>query len=455
MLLYYKMPSCDTCGKEFTTHSGLQKHKTKKIPCKPPTHLIETAIHRTLEQAGALHLEVPTSDFRDASKQFHTTLSKRERMDQGIFFTPKKVRDLLFSTITRFDIKPTSILEPSFGSGEFLLDARRLYPDAKLYGVEKNPILFQSVMCKDSVLTCCDFLDWVGSADLIIGNPPYFVIPSDKALVKKYANCMTGRPNIYILFLYKCLTEHLNPDGVLAFIIPTSLYNCSYYQPMRNYIKEYTTILHMETLVKPGFFETAQDTMLIIIKNKKIHDDYIFVSKTDSIYLSPFYKELRETSPHTTTLYELGFGVKTGNVVWNQVKDKLTDDNQHTLLIYSHNISSGELVINNLCGEERKQYVTLDKPTLSGPVILVERGYGNTFHFNFAVVDMPVFYAENHINVIYPKTKDAEKHFGSIVKSFKDPRHMNFIRWFIGNGSMPATDLEKVIPIFSDVQHDN
>lgn len=394
------------------------------------------------------------TEFRTISTQFHSILSKQERLDQGIFFTPRKARTILFDTLKRIGIVPRSILEPSFGTGEFLLDAKRLYPDAQLWGVEKNEQLFQSVTCPGSQLTCGDFLDWKGIVDLVIGNPPYFVMKTDDLSVKEkqefcktYEHCMTGRPNIYILFLYKCLTEHLETNGILAFIIPTSLYNCVYYQPMRNYIHTHTTILHMETLTKPGFFETGQETMLLVLQKGKQHDDYIFTTKTGKIYLSPFYKELRECTKHTTTLVQLGFGVKTGNVAWNQVKDKLSDEG--TLLIYSSNITNCTLQLDNLLGNTKKQYVTdLDKSTIHGPVILVERGYGNSFHFNFVRVDLPSFYAENHLNVIYPKTKEAEKHFDTIIKSFQDERHMKFISWFLGNGSLPASDLETIVPIF-------
>lgn len=450
-----EMPSavCDVCGKEFTTKSGLKKHMERKYPCKAPAKLIETTVHQALIEAGVPH-EGPIGEFRETSKKFNTSLSKEVRQEQGIFFTPKKARDVLFAKLSELGVKPTTVLEPSFGSGEFLLDAKRIYPDAKIFGVEKNEELFKSVKCPEANLTCCDFLDWKGTADLIIGNPPYFVIKTDtlsakdkKEFAMKNADAMTGRPNIYILFLYKCLTEHLEVDGFLAFIIPTSLYNCSYYQPIRNYIQKFTTIRYVETLDKPGFFETGQDTMLIVIQKKKINDDYIFKPKNGNIYISPHYKELYDIIKDTKTLVDLGLSAKTGNIVWNQVKDNLSD--KGTLLIYSSNINNCELKIDNLCGKQRKQYVKdITKPMLSGPHILVERGYGNSFSFNSVLINLKDFYAENHINVIYPIRTDAIKNLDTVIKSFRDERSKKFVKWFIGNGSISATDLETIIPIF-------
>lgn len=433
--------TCDVCGKEFARKGGLEKHKLNKIPCKAPTKLIQQA----LQAAGVV--EAPVGEFREASKKFNASTTKEERAKEGIFFTPKKVRDLLFEKLAELAVTPKVILEPSFGSGEFIHDARRIYPDAQILGVEKNADLFKTVTCANSTLTCADFLTWTGKADLIIGNPPYFVMPVTEK--KENAACMTGRPNIYVKFLHKCLEQHLEPGGFLAFVIPTSIYNCSYYQPMRNYIQANTSIRHLESLNKPGFFETGQETTLLIIEKKKAEvDNYIFKAKNGAIYITPFYKELIELTKNSKTLGHLGLAVKTGNVVWNQVKENLVDTGG-TLLIYSSNINNCELKINNLGGKERKQYVKgLDKPTLDGPVILVERGYGNAFSFNSVLVQEKGFYAENHLNVIYPKLPRAAVNMGKVIKSFKDPRTASFIRWFVGNGSISATELGTIIPIF-------
>ena len=374
--------------------------------------------------------------FRETSIAFNKSLSKVERSKQGIYFTPKKARDVMFNKLNY--LKPRKILEPSFGTGEFILDAKRIYPDAHICGIEKNEALFNSLICPDVELICCDFLDWKGTADLIIGNPPYFVLKTKHV-------AMTGRPNMYILFLYKCLTEHLDTDGILAFIVPPSLFNCAYYQPMRDYIQKYTTILHLEHFNKPGFYETGQETVLIILQKNKLNDNYIFNSN-GTTYISPFYKELYSITQNSTTLYALGLRVKTGNIVWNQVKPKLADEG--TLLIYSSNIKNSELTLNNL-GGIKKQYVTdIKKPVLDGPVILVERGYGNTYKFNNVLVHMNNFYAENHINVIYPNTPADSVNLVKVINSFKDARSIQFIKWFIGNGSVSLTNLEKNMPIF-------
>jgi trans-aconitate methyltransferase len=390
------------------------------------------------------------ANFRETSCAFNASLDKQTRLDQGIFFTPKKARDALFERLK--GIRAETILEPSFGTGELILDARVAFPGARIVGVEKNADLYNSVLTTvDANIDVhnADFLEWTGElVDLIIGNPPYFVIPKDKRYLM-----MTGRPNIYILFLYKCLTQHLKPDGVLAFVIPTSIYNCSYYQPMRDYIRNHCEVLYVETLDKPGFFETGQETTLLIIKNTptiETANKYLYQSKTGKTFISPYAEELYQLTEKTETLASLGIGVKTGSIVWNQIPDNMAD--QGTLLIHASNISNSELKLDNISKKTKKrQYVTgVDKPTIDGPVILTDRGYGNKFKLNAALVDLRGFYAENHINVIYHKAPDHQtaQILARVLASFRDERTARFIQLFIGNGSMSATDLETIIPIF-------
>lgn len=373
-------------------------------------------------------------EFRETSAVFHKSLDKKVRSEQGIYFTPKKVRDRLFDVLSSLQIAPTLILEPSFGTGELLLDAVERYP-VPCVGIERHPDLFASVTCASVETVCTDFLTWKDprAFDLIVGNPP-FVGCSQKS------PALTGRSNTYILFLYKCLTEHLAPGGTLAFVLPTSLYNSSYYEPMRKYLYPYTIRL-VETLEKPGFHDTTQETMLLVLQKTPGNGTYFFPYK--QLYLSPYATELTELVQGATTMEALGLGVKTGNIVWNQHKDHLASTG--TLLLYSSNVNKG-LVYPPL-KLPKQQYIQSDKPTLDGPVILVTRGYGNTYHFQYALVLEKGFYAENHLNVIYPKSIEAAVHLQRVLTSFEDPRCLQYVKRFVGNGALSARELEQ-IPIY-------
>lgn len=448
------MPSytCETCKEIFEDKYRFDKHKARKTPCKksPTVLALESRIHQLSTN------ETADKSFRDLSEKLQTSLSLETRQAQGIFFTPKKARDLILERFREYGMKPSTILEPSFGSGEFLEDFHKEYPSATLFGVEKNTDLYEAFI-KESKnlesmnLDAMDFLKWPGpSVDMIVGNPPYFVLDGSY----KNKECMIGRPNIYVAFLYKCVKEHLNPNGYLAFVIPTSLMNCSYYQPMRDYIAKHMTICFMKELdVK--YYQTGQDTMLLILQNKPGGKDYLY-TMNGVIYMSPYWKELKGIFTSSTTLGALGFGSKTGEVVWNQEKEKMSETG--TLVIYNTNIKDGELVLGNITSkvgsksEKKRQYIKdFKKAPMKGPAILVNRGHGNaTYHFNYVLIpeSQGEFYAENHVNVIYPKTPEAAGRIDMVLKSFESKKTEEFFRYFVGNGSFNSTEIENVLPIF-------
>ena len=428
--------SCNTCLKDFTQKSQYDRHMNRKNKCKAPK-VINEIIQNIIQS---------TVSFRENSLELNKKLSKEDRQNQGIFFTPRKARELLFEEFDKLKLTPKDILEPSFGSGEFLEDARHKYPNAKITGVEFNETIFKAYKNSGIDLVHSDFMNYKSEKqfDCIIGNPPYFVIKD------KNPKCMVGRPNIYVAFLYKCLEEHLTENGYLGFVLPTSLFNCSYYEPMRKYIYENCTI-HFVKALDVKYYETGQDTMLIILQKKKDPAHKYVFQRNGSTYISPCYKELNELVADTKTIKELGLYVKTGDVVWNQEKDKLANDG--TLLIYSTNIIDGELVINNIKskGDEKKQYIKgFHKSPINGKAILVNRGYGNVeYKFNYVCVDLKEFYAENHVNMILPNSTDSEKNRDVVKKSFEDEKTMKFIEMFVGNGAMSKTEIECVLPIFT------
>lgn len=396
-----------------------------------------------------------TDSFRPVSLEFNTSLSKEIRKEQGIFFTPNAIRTRLFEVVTPHMPNPVNILEPCFGSGEFVHDALTRYPTAAIYGVEKNKTLADKVIANletqsNVELRNMDFLDlpsWF-QVDLIIGNPPYFVTEA------KNTACMVGRGNIFVQFIYKCLTQHLTPGGILAFVLPTSFYNCSYYQPCRDYVIKHTTVIHIQNL-DGGFYDTAQDTMLMVLRNTPPQTQQYSFTLHGHRYLSPYYKELTEFTQNTTTIASLGLTAKTGDVVWNQEKDEL-HDTQGTVVIYMSNIVNNTLVLDNFPernppSEKKQRIKTYKRPPVRGPAILVARGYGNA-HYKLSYVFVPEsmgsFYGENHVNVITASSPASQANLQRVLQSFADERTSRFLAMFVGNCALSKTELESVLPIF-------
>jgi translation initiation factor 2 beta subunit (eIF-2beta)/eIF-5 len=381
--------------------------------------------------------------FRDTSIKLTKSLTKQVKQDGGIFFTPKEDRDKLFAILDRFKVRPTSVLEPSFGSGEFLEDLYEKYPATSVTGVELNSELFSATK-RESVYNM-NFLDYMGKHDLIVGNPPFFVMEKNEETVI----CQDNRPNMFVQFLYKALEYNLADGGVLAFILPKSFYNCSYYEKMRRYLAKNTTILAVEPL-DGKYIETQQATFILVVREAwgSSKPSNFLIERGDSIYLTPCKNELLTLLKKSSTLTELGFEVKTGDVVWNQEKEKMSDDG--TLLLYSTNLKNGKVELG--VKEPKKQYIRgFERPPLSGKAILINRGYGNSAYTLSAVlVEYPSFYAENHVNVVRPKTPKAEELIKKVYHSLQSNKTAKFIQIFVGNSALSKTEIERILPIWLD-----
>lgn len=378
-----------------------------------------------------------TDNFSTISKELSTLIPKDTRKNEGIYFTPKNVRDKVTNYLENHKFQ--SVLEPSCGSGEFINDIQNKFDKMKIVGIEYNKTIYNKIknnFGKNVELHNKDFLEYKSNEkfDLIIGNPPYFVVS------EKNKNCMTGRGNIFVLFIYKCLTEHLKEGGIMAFVLPTSFYNCKYYEPCRKYMYKNTTILHLEN-VSANFIDTAQNTMIMVVKNTPSNKNY-FLQFDGNLCINPYYNEI--LSLKGTNIKELNAVVKTGEVVWNQHKSNLSDT-EGTLLIYSSNIVDNELVLDNLNGEKKQYIKNLTKKPISEPAILVSRGYGNKYSFSFTLVENKTFYGENHVNVITAPNKEI---LHRIMNSFKDERTHKFIEYYTGNGALSKSEIESILPIF-------
>ena len=376
-------------------------------------------------------------EFSERSRKLNGLLSTEVRKEYGIYFTPSSARSRIIELLQSLEVSPRTILEPSFGSGEFLDDMKTTYPNSTLYGVELSKDMYDEYP-ESPTLVNADFLEYrADPVDLVIGNPPYVVTTI------KNTHCQTGRGNLFVLFIYKCLTEHMHEGSTLAFVLPTSFYNCSYYEPCRRYISKNATLLHVET-IDAKYYETGQKTMIMILRKEVPRNSNFILSRASSVYITPDYARLQKSLDGASTLRELGFAVKTGDVVWNQEKDKLTDTSG-TPIIYTSNIVNNTLSFPKLKGGKKQYIQGFGKKASVGPAIAVSRGYGNNYAFNWAVIPRGTeFYGENHVNVI----SGPSEHFDRIVSSLRSEKTEEFIKMFVGNGALSKTELESILPIF-------
>ena len=407
-----------------------------------------------------------TDQFLQHSIDITKSLSKSEKKEDGIFLTPRNIRqkqiERTLNWISILKLKPKLVLEPSCGSLEFLTDLDSIYHNINFIGVEKNEKVFNYVsdleLVYNNKLTLIndDFLNTnFVNVDIVIGNPPYFVINS-KDVPLEYRQYISGRPNIYCIFILHALkTLNEKKGGILSFVIPKSILNSVYYEGVRKIIVENYNLLEIIDYKSDDvFMDTDQDTIGIIITNTKtIKSSINYSLKTASgILFSINSSELETLYQNSTTLKQLGLAVKTGTIVWNQVKEELSSDTSKTLLLYNSNIVNNTVVLKYFKNAEKKQYINVEK-TENKPFIVVNRGRGNAeFKMSYCKIDNSIItgniLVENHLNIIYNVSNTDPNILDKIISSFEDERTNRFLSLFSGNNALSKTELETILPIY-------
>jgi len=405
--------------------------------------------------------------FSQLSIDLTKSLSKPIKKAQGIYFTPQSIIQALITKVLSHLSNSTNIniLEPSCGSCEIVKALDDLLSGVSITGIELNTEIYSEIAkltFKNQVnLLNSDFISYNSDIlyDLIIGNPPYFVCKKE-SIPAKYAEYITGRPNIFGLFIIHSL-QLLSPNGILAFVIPKSFLNSAYYANIRNYIKQTCDILAIEDYEAVNdFIDTDQTTFGLIIKkidkarlmietancpySIMLNSNYIFTP--NAVLLSSYFE-------NATTIQKMGLLVKTGTIVWNEHKDLLTHDELNTILLYNTNVTNdNKIKLTTFKNEEKAQHIQVEGST--DPIIVVNRGNGNaSYNFKYALIEklMP-FVVENHLNMIYSPTPRKKSEliamYKKIIHSFENPKTRTFIEMFFGNNGLSKTELETILPIY-------
>lgn len=394
-------------------------------------------------------------NFTELSRKLTKQLSKEEKKEYGIFLTPLTTIQKNIEFLSPYIKNGMSVLEPSCGSCHFIFSLLEKY-DLNITGVEFNKKIFDSITKyeTDKVrLYHRDFIKFgeLDTYDLIIGNPPYFVMKKTD-VPSMYHKYFDGRPNIFIIFIIKSL-HLLKKDGILSFVLPKSFLNCLYYNKTRKYIIENYKIL---TIIECAdeYLDTKQETIILIVQNKKDvcgNAGYVLNYEGNYILGNPMIiDKLRDLYAGSTTLSQMGCRVFVGTVVWNQNKAILTNDSTKTRLIYSSDIKNNELVLQKYANKEKKNYI--DKAGCNEPVLVINRGYGvGNYKFDYCLIEGGFEYLiENHLICVKCDlgNEGAVAMYEKIISSLENPKTIEFIKLYFGNNAINTTELAHILPIY-------
>ena len=396
--------------------------------------------------------------YSELSKTITTSLDKNEKKSNGIYFTSQEIIKKMIKMLGKRRFK--RILEPCYGSGEFIKELSKKYKKSRVVGIEMNEMMTE--LCEKNgemkgeniELKRGDYLktDFEGGYDLIIGNPPFYVMKRGE-VEKEYLKYIECRPNIFVLFMLKSLSL-LKKGGILSFVLPSSFKNCLYYDKLRELIDETCEIIGIEDNEGAKWLETTQETMILCVK-KKAKDNGEWVIKRGGYTIfntKEKVKRIKELYEGSKSLNEMGFRVRVGKIVWNQCKDILSMDENDTRLIYSSDIKDKKLINKAYKNVEKKNYIK--KGGNNELMIVMNRGYGiGRYNFDYCLIDIEKDYLiENHLICIrYEKDIEKDKRrelYGKICDSFEDERTKEFMELYFGNGAVNTTELRQIIPIY-------
>jgi tRNA1(Val) A37 N6-methylase TrmN6 len=394
-------------------------------------------------------------NFTELSRKLTKQLSKEEKKEYGIFLTPLTTIQKNIEYLSPYIKDGMSVLEPSCGSCHFIFSLLESY-DLNITGVEFNKKIFDSISKYETEkvrLYNRDFIKFgeLDTYDLIIGNPPYFVMKKTD-VPSMYHKYFDGRPNIFIIFIIKSL-HLLKKDGILSLVLPKSFLNCLYYNKTRKYIIENYKIL---TIIECAdeYLDTKQETIILVVQNKKdICGNTGYVLNYEGNYIlgnRAIIDKLRDLYAGSTTLSQMGCRVFVGTIVWNQNKAILTNDATKTRLIYSSDIKDNELVLQKYANKEKKNYI--DKAGCNEPVLVINRGYGvGNYKFEYCLIEGGFDYLiENHLICVKCDlgNEGAVSMYEKIISSLENPKTIEFIKLYFGNNAINTTELAHIVPFF-------
>ena len=83
--------------------------------------------------------------FNQLSRDLTKCLSKKDKKDNGIYFTPYDIIDLMFANLDIYKENIKTILEPSTGSCEIIDYIDKNFTNISITGIELNKVIYENI----------------------------------------------------------------------------------------------------------------------------------------------------------------------------------------------------------------------------------------------------------------------------------------------------------------------
>lgn len=421
------------------------------------------------ERMGVIAAELPAElAIYEIGLTYNVMLPGEWRSAYGVFYTPPLLADRLLDQATQAGIDWTTCraLDPACGGGAFLAPvARRMLEAAghcspavllkniavRLRGYEIDPFsAWLSQVALDAILlpvsrkarrpapeliTVCDALEQPLPADgydLVVGNPPYGRVKLDEERRERFKRGLYGHANLYGLFTDLAL-RHARPNGIVAYVTPTSFLAGGYFRNLRSLLAAETTPTSIDFVTeRKGVFEDVlQETLLACYRKNGKHKSATVHALTpvaaDKLRIETVGKfvvpqdgstpwiiprsrlqSARMTHVHTMThrLRDYGYTVSTGPLVWNRHKNQLraAPGKGHLPLIWAEAITSDGHFLFRAEKRNHQPYFAPRKCDgwliVTAPCILLQRTTSKEQKRRLIAAELPVDFLQKHGGVV-------------------------------------------------------
>ena len=254
----------------------------------------------------------------------------------GQYMTPDNIVKIILDEVGYIgeDILHKKIFEPSFGTGQFLIEIlERLTNECKkknytkdqikeiiqnnIYGIEKDAALYDicinrlnDYMAHIGVLdvkwdnltlgdTTTLYGQYKGVMDYVVGNPPYVRIRNiDKEYrdILKQFSFSQGMIDLYVIF-YEIGISLLNEQGKLGYITPNSFLKNTSTKIFRSFLNQNRYIDTIYDFKNTKIFDKADTYTCICIINKKEKDCLNYISNNQTTPIPYTYIEFLKDNP--------------------------------------------------------------------------------------------------------------------------------------------------------------
>lgn len=194
----------------------------------------------------------------------------------GQYFTPPEICSEI---VSRIDFRESLIIEPSFGSGNFLKAVEYL-PNEKI-GIELDKDIFTSVNgFQHTKLLNQNFYDFSIDSDkelIFIGNPPYRTPARSLNTHKNFILSLTRKYSVlgireeavfFLLHTIDLIKESKRGEGEIHYILPKCILknNSKYFHRFKEFLKDSCFFIRIKTIQGIEFDGVAQELVCLSLR---------------------------------------------------------------------------------------------------------------------------------------------------------------------------------------------